>query len=160
MKLTAQDAERFWSRTKRVESGCLEWQGSKFSQGYGVFYNDKKLLKAHRVAFHLSVSPIPDGLFVCHKCDNPSCVEPSHLFLGNAMDNNHDMMLKGRYKQGHRRNQPKGERHHKAILKEYSVRRIRLIGNALTQKEMAVLFKCSKQTISAVLRKEIWKFVK
>jgi len=78
------------------ENGCIEWIGTKGFFGYGRMYFNGKEDKAHRVSYVLNNGEIPKGLFVCHKCDNPSCVNPEHLFLGTALDNNRDRILKGR----------------------------------------------------------------
>jgi len=83
------------------KSRCWEWQGSLNYTGYGIvgigsrLYGRKTVL-AHRLAYQVLVEPIPRGLDVLHKCDNPSCINPSHLFLGTPADNVHDMMSKGR----------------------------------------------------------------
>jgi hypothetical protein len=74
---------------------CWEWRGSK-RNGYGCITVDGKTQAAHRVVYELLVEPIPEGMFVCHKCDNPPCCNPAHLFLGTAKDNCHDMIDKGR----------------------------------------------------------------
>jgi hypothetical protein len=65
--------------------------------GYGVIRYAGRVQKAHRVSYTLNNSPIPDGMMVCHSCDNPSCVRPDHLFLGTQQDNMDDRMAKGRY---------------------------------------------------------------
>lgn len=77
--------ERFWEKVNKIEGGCWEWMGCLLkSGGYGGF-----TIKKH-------ARPIPEGLHVLHKCDNPKCVRPDHLFLGTPKDNVQDMMLKGR----------------------------------------------------------------
>lgn len=87
-------AALFWSRTKRMESGCIEWTGT--IQRYGVIHIDGKSQRAHRIAWEITNGPIPAGLLVCHHCDNPPCVNPEHLFTGTASDNAHDCIAKGR----------------------------------------------------------------
>lgn len=75
---------------------CIEWQGPKDGGGYGYVKHEKKLWKAHRLAYHLAYGDIPNGQYICHKCDNPPCVNPLHLFAGTQQDNVRDMVSKGR----------------------------------------------------------------
>lgn len=77
-------------------SECIEWAGARNRQGYGITYKDGKGRRAHRVAWEEANGPIPEGLFVCHSCDNPPCVNSEHLFLGTPNDNVQDMLRKGR----------------------------------------------------------------
>jgi len=92
--------ERFMLKVNKTES-CWHWIGSKnISTGYGAMHVRGKLLKAHRVSYELFNGKIPEGLYVCHKCDVPSCVNPEHLFVGSALDNTRDKMKKGRYRNG------------------------------------------------------------
>lgn len=96
---TTQDQEsatRFWAKVDK-SGDCWEWQGIRQRQGYGRVRRDKKLVYAHRLAYELTYGPIPDGLLVCHHCDNPPCCNPAHLFLGTNADNMRDCAEKRRH---------------------------------------------------------------
>ncbi len=83
------------------ESGCWEWKRRSHTFGYGAVSFQGRNIPAHRAMWILHFGSIPDGLLVCHKCDNPPCVNPDHLFLGTSTDNNRDMLSKGRMKHNH-----------------------------------------------------------
>lgn len=86
--------ERFWNKVEKSD-GCWNWIGSK-RVGYGAFKINGKVTGAHRYSFELKNGKIPDGMIICHSCDNPSCVNPDHLFLGSHRDNTIDAFNKGR----------------------------------------------------------------
>lgn len=96
--------ERFWNKVDTgATGGCWLWTGAKNEKGYGVIGRGGRGSgneKAHRVSWMIHFGPIPDGLFVCHKCDNPACVNPDHLFLGTNDDNVQDMVSKNRNARG------------------------------------------------------------
>lgn len=98
----------------QVTPGCWLWTGFKTSSGYGRLGCGLKTLLAHRLAYELYVGEIPSGLGVLHRCDNPPCVNPDHLFVGDASDNNKDKMQKGRA--------PRGETHPASKFTESQVR--------------------------------------
>jgi hypothetical protein len=100
-------------------AGCWNWTASKV-KGYGMFMYQKLPLRAHRIAWHLYVGPVPQGMHVLHRCDNPSCVNTAHLFLGTNADNVADKLAKRRQRHG----TSAGARNGRAKLTEADVRAI------------------------------------
>jgi hypothetical protein len=152
--LTVPDRDAyFWPKVKRSD-GCWEWVGCRNNRGYGIFWigNGRRAL-AHRYIFVRRVAPIPDGMDLCHRCDNPCCVNPGHLFLGTHSDNMRDMDRKGR------RRSPRGETHPHSTLSDAAVAEIRARyvpglnrwrrGNA---SELAVEYGTTRHYIAAIAR--------
>lgn len=95
------DSARLWDHVSKTEGdGCWIWTRTRTSKGYGQLAFLGRVVRAHRVAWEITFGSVPKGLFVLHRCDNPPCVRPSHLFLGTAADNSKDMVAKGRYRSG------------------------------------------------------------
>lgn len=93
--------ERLISKSAiREGSGCWEWTASRFNNGYGKFWHGGENRGAHRVSYELYHGSIPDGMYVCHRCDNPACINPDHLFLGTSRDNAADKVAKERQARG------------------------------------------------------------
>ena len=119
--------------------------------GYGVF-RDGKQGAAHRWAYRTEVGPVPTGMFVCHKCDNPPCVRPDHLFLGTPNDNVQDRERKGRGAET-----PLGEKNPRAVLTEAQVLDIRQrYQDGESQTRLSVTFGVHRNTIAAIVRGRIW----
>lgn len=165
-------ADRFWAKVAKGE-GCWEWQGSRGSDGYGRIRigsrTEGRVHRTHRVSWELANGPIPDGLVICHRCDNPPCVRPDHLFLGTPTDNTADRDRKGRgaFVRGDQHPQRlhpekvlRGEQTGRAKLTEAQVREIRIrraAGERLGT--LAVEFDVRSSTISHIATRRIWRHV-
>jgi hypothetical protein len=122
-------SERLWSRTiKRGPAECWEWQGHRGPAGHGQIQSglpDRRVIGAHRAAWMLTNGEIPAGLHVLHKCDNPPCCNPAHLFLGTQADNNADCRSKRRSVHFVAPNCfPRGENSHLAKITDQETREI------------------------------------
>jgi len=160
-------ASRFWSKVRKSAT-CWNWIATKNADGYGNFRSGSRVLKAHRVSYELTHGPIPEGLFICHHCDNPACVNPSHLFLGTNRDNVVDMYSKGRgnsprgKRHGaytHPERLSRGERHGMAKLDDDKVRAIRILAVEYMQTDIARHFGIGGSAMSAIVRGRTWTHV-
>lgn len=149
--------ERFWSKVDK-SGDCWEWRAFRDSGrgGYGKYDFDlqKSPQGAHRIAWELTYGPIPKGMYVCHHCDNPSCVRvDGHLFLGTQTDNMQDMIAKGR------KNPALGSKNGNAKLTEAEVREIRRLyfSKQCGVVELAKRFGVSRVTIRDIYTGKIWK---
>lgn len=137
-----------------TNGGCWLWTGAIMrKKGYGYITAAGMSLRAHRASYATFVGPIPQGMYVCHKCDVPSCVNPDHLFLGSPAENVADMMAKGR----HSRCGPKGEAHGSAKLTAADVIAIR--GSTETAGVLAERFCVSPSAIFGVRGGHTWRHV-
>lgn len=142
---------KFWDKIDKTPS-CWIWKGTKNRKGYGMFTVNKKSYRASRLSYMLSMGEFNIKLLVCHKCDNTSCVNPSHLFLGTAKDNWQDMVSKGR------ENRARGERINTSKLKKEDIGKIRqLLSENKTHREIAIIFKVSAVSITKIANKKSWK---
>lgn len=134
-------------------SGCWLWQGATFNTGYGwMRYKGKPGVLAHRVCYEAYKGPVPEGLFVCHECDNPRCVNPEHLTAGTQAYNHGGMVTRGRSKPG--------EACARSKLTEEKVRAIRAsAGPTVSLNELAIKFGTTFANIGYILRRDTWKHV-
>lgn len=115
--------DKFWQSVNKSDT-CWLWTKSESTHGYGQQWFENKLWRCHRLAWFFTHGPIPQGQCVCHRCDNPLCVRPGHLFLGTQRDNLRDMQAKKRNwapPKGHQN----GEKNRRSKLTESDVRSIR-----------------------------------
>ena len=101
-------SERFWAKVQKTPA-CWVWTASTSRNGYGKFrLPEGPLTSAHRISWEWAYGPVPEGMCVLHRCDNPPCVRPEHLFLGTIADNNHDCVTKGRHSSSRKSHCPQG----------------------------------------------------
>lgn len=156
IELSEEDIERFWKYVdKKSEDECWEWQSSKSIHGYGQLSVKNRKYTASRISWFIHNGKIDEGLCVCHTCDNPGCVNPSHLFLGTQKDNAADRGKKGRWVGGG----PKGERQGGHKLTEQQVKEIRekYAPRVYTVTILSEEYNVSRSTIYYVVTYKNWK---
>jgi hypothetical protein len=152
---------RFWSHVNKSENpdGCWFWTGVKTSAGYGILSINYKNTFAHRFSYEIHGGTIPEHMLVCHHCDHPACINPSHLFLGTHSDNTQDMIMKNR--QGSRFGKfehKAGEQHPRAKLTWEQIEEIRkLRTSGIKLKEIANKFDVSITNIYDIVKLHTWK---
>ena len=164
--------DRFWAKVRRSEGdGCWEWTARTDDDGYGKLRlcRPRRSISAHRYSYELANGPIPDGLLVCHHCDNPPCVRPDHLFLGTPADNMRDKESKGRgvrvhgdahFSRCHPELVARGEDSVQSKMKESDVRaiRVRCIAGE-TQRSVARAFGITQGHVSVIVNRKRWAHV-
>lgn len=154
--------ERYIDKSNGPES-CWNWMGAKDSNGYGRFHiglSRNASMLAHRIAYGITMGEKPEA--VCHKCDNPSCCNPKHLFGGTREDNNKDMTRKRRHWAHVDRSRAlKGESHGGAKLNEQQIHEIRrkYAAGFLTQRAIAKEYGVCQRTINKIVNKTGWSHV-
>lgn len=138
---------RFWPRVVRgSHDACWPWTGEVNGAGYGQFVWKSSRVMSHRFAYAELVGPIPKGQFVCHKCDNPPCVNPNHLFLGDYRDNANDMAFKARG-------------HFSKLTGEQAMEIKRRLRAGEKRRDLANQFGVSKSAVGHIARGYNWKFL-
>lgn len=145
-------ASRFWEKVDASAGPdkCWQWTGAHDEHGYGRISrggHQGKVLRSPRVSWELHNGPIPEGMFVCHKCDNPPCVNPAHLFLGTAAENAADMDRKGR------RNHPSI----KLSAEMAGAIRAAFADGDMTQQALAEQFGVSRPMVNMIINGRYWK---
>ena len=147
--------DRFWEKVDKTpgygrDGDCWIWKSTKKDKdGYGGFTENGKLIRAHVFSYRIHKGEVPKGAFVCHDCDNPSCVNPSHLWLGDATSNNRDKVKKGR------QSCLFGEKSGNAKLTEEQVRCI--LRDDRTQELIAQTYGVKRATIGLIKTRKNWK---
>ncbi len=145
--------KRFFKYVEKKQDSCWLWSGALSTGGYGRFVYKRKIWPASRMIWTWEFGEIPDKMMVCHKCDEPACVNPSHLFLGTQKDNMQDMLNKGRWE--YHRGAMK-----KPLLKSNEVIEIRkMIEDGVNIKEICVKFSLRRSTIENIKYGRSWKHV-
>lgn len=148
-------AQRFWSKVDRGEGdACWPWMAGVSEKGYGRIWDGRVMANAHRVSWEFANGPIPEGMFVCHRCDNPRCVRPDHLFPGTAAENSGDMVAKGRGAG------PRGARNRNTKLDPGSVQAIRAaLGAGESYAAIAARFGVGKGVVGQIRHRATWRHV-
>lgn len=144
--------ERLLSRIKVNAAGCFEWQWNRNKDGYGTLSFHNRKSTAHRVSYQTFRGDIPAGVFVCHHCDNPSCINPAHLFLGTALDNKRDCVKKSRHSHGTKVNTNK-----LSVSDVREIRRLRSAGQTILS--IANRYGITDACVSHIYSRRIWKHV-
>jgi hypothetical protein len=143
----------FWKKVDK-SGDCWLWTGSiRNKKGYGEFRIAGKRISAHRFSYELKNGFIKESEIICHTCDTPLCVNPDHLFSGTHKDNCDDKIRKGRLVVA------KGSDQGNAKISENTIKRIRIVGNAITQQRIADIIGIDRSNVGYILRRKTWSHI-
>lgn len=140
---------------KTEEMDCWIWTGGRHKYGYGNFYLNHATIRAHVFSYEYFISQVPDGLYVCHTCDIPSCVNPDHLWVGTPKENTRDVSTKKRWPD--RRGE--GAANHKHTSEEIIEIRRMYAEDGLTLKQIGSIYGIDKSLIHLIVSRKTWKNV-
>lgn len=139
--------DRFFSRFVKLENGCWQWRSHTDKDGYGILPGDRQNIRAHRFSYEIHTGSIPEGMLVCHHCDNPGCVNPDHLFVGTQKDNAQDAIAKNRHYVG--------EKNGRSKLTKENVKEI--LDSSMNGQQLANKFGVTRSTINNVRKNKTWQ---
>lgn len=161
VNLTEKILIRFWRKVEKLgPDECWNWKSTRSHYGHGQFSIHYKKFVSSRISFFIANGEFPNRLFVCHRCDNPSCVNPAHLFLGTQKDNIQDMMAKGRGPAKRVGNRVLGDSRVGAILTEAKVREIRSKhASGIAMRALGREYGVNRVTIRYVVKRRTWTHI-
>lgn len=142
--------ERIQKYSEVQPTGCVHWTRFRDKNGYGLVQVDNRSRRVIRVVWELEHGPIPDGMIICHHCDDPPCINLDHLYLGTHSQNNADMVRRGRCARH------KGESNPCAKVTEKIVLRIRAEAQHTPQKDLCKTYGLSPGTVSMIVNRKRW----
>jgi hypothetical protein len=141
--------DRFWAKVDK-SNDCWIWTGLRSPKGYGVFWLHGRRWRTHRITYQFLVAPIPDGMDVCHECDNPPCCNPDHLFIGTRAENILDCVQKGRHVRGEQVGTAK-----LSTLDVINIRQLHASGTSTMQ--IAECYNVAERTVRNAVRRRTWR---
>jgi len=146
--------ERFWRYVEKIPfHACWEWVGGKNIFGYGRFNVDGKMQSAHRFSYGLRNPDFDRSLNICHRCDNPGCVNPDHLFAATQKENIADRDRKGRRKMSY------GDRHYRSKITSDQAKEIKALKGKMKQTDIAKKFGINRSNVARIISGKYWKHI-
>jgi hypothetical protein len=158
IKYNEKDVKRFWSHVNiKNENECWEWTGYKDKKGYGRININSKMIGTHRFSYLIYNKIIPDGMLILHSCNNPSCVNPTHLRAGTNKDNAQDSLLAGTSRSLHQN----GEKNTSSkITENQAIKIIELYNSGVLLKDISEMFNIQVPAIQRIATGKRWSHIK